>query len=584
MKEIKQKKWFTDFGVLVAFIILSVLFTSFFISSGRIALASDGSFHFSRAEELYQNLKSGSFFTFIATHTFHGSGVGTFLFYPTVFIYPWAFLRFLFNPITAFYIWYGVFMFLTLVISYYVMVKFSQNRLRGFVFALFYTVGSYHLYLGIKNYVLGEFIAYTFVPIAMYGFYEVVWGNSKKWPFLAVGCVLLLYSHLLSVVIAVGIMVIIFIITLILGKRLEQARWFALLKSIGLATLLGSWVVYPFISDYLKDELGGPTPGFTWIRSTSVVFDASLKNVASNKGVGLALLVAALIGWYFVKSKTQEKIFYILGIFFLLAVTNIFPYVILWKYNIFPALQVIQFPYRFLTYASFFLAIVVSEIVVKLSSNLSKYHEILLAMAMLLLSFCLYCSAVTPVLERIWNQNPQAKLQNVHDYYASVPSGGIIDKENYQSLFSYVILYGETDYYPKESFSNNDILSNQGAKSIISHEAKVGNQTEQLQAISLPNALLFNIKVTKATTIDLPVVSYASDVVYVDNKKVSFKTSDRGTIKINVKKGTHQIKVQYRMSSLFYVLFGVSLLGWISIFLVWVLRKVKLYCREGTVS
>ena len=276
MLKLLQKKWFERTALLVIFGLISVVFTSIFIVNGQIALDSDGSFHFSRVEELYQNLKAGSFFTFIATHTFHGSGVGTFLFYPAVFLYPWAGLRFIVDPISAFYIWYGAIIFLTLVIAYYSMVNFSKSRLRAYIFALFYTIASYHLYLGIKNYVLGEFIAYMFVPLVMYGFYEVIWGEPKKWPLLAIGTTALLYSHLLSVAMAVDIMTMLLVIGLIAKTSLTWQRVGALLKSVALAFILGAWVIVPFITDYLKSDLGGPRPGFTWVLSVTELLNASL--------------------------------------------------------------------------------------------------------------------------------------------------------------------------------------------------------------------------------------------------------------------------------------------------------------------
>lgn len=176
----RRDLWIRKILVVGLFIGLSILFTITFYINGRLGIDSDGSFHFSRVEEIYRNLKEGSFFTFIATHTFHNSGVGSFLFYPSVFIYPWATLRFIFDPLRAFYVWYGLVMFLTMAIAYYVMFKFSQRRIRAIIFAIFYAISAYHLYLGLKNYVIGEFIAYTFVPLVMYGFYEVVFGDAKS--------------------------------------------------------------------------------------------------------------------------------------------------------------------------------------------------------------------------------------------------------------------------------------------------------------------------------------------------------------------------------------------------------------------
>lgn len=306
----KYRTWINRGAVLLLFLGLSILFTSVFYLNGRLGIDSDGSFHFSRAEEIYRNLKEGSFFTFIATHTFHNSGAGSFLFYPSIFLYPWALLRFIFDPLRAYYVWYGSFMFLTLSLSYYAMFNFSRRRIRAVIFAVFYTISVYHLYLGLKNYVIGEFIAYTFVPLAMYGFYEVVFGNAKKWPVLGIGVALLLYSHLLSSVMAVAIMAMIFVVSLICGIFPNKDRWIALVKSVVLAILLSAWVLYPFITDFLKSSLAAPGPGFNFQYTMQDLWVASLENGATNRGIGIALIVAALIGWYFVKKNKQERILY----------------------------------------------------------------------------------------------------------------------------------------------------------------------------------------------------------------------------------------------------------------------------------
>ena len=82
---------------MLLFLTFSFLMIKNGIQSGKITTGTDWLFHVSRVEQIYQNLKQGSFFTFIATDVFNQSGVGTFLFYPDVFLYPWAFFRFFFK-------------------------------------------------------------------------------------------------------------------------------------------------------------------------------------------------------------------------------------------------------------------------------------------------------------------------------------------------------------------------------------------------------------------------------------------------------------------------------------------------------
>lgn len=181
------------------FVLVSFLAAYSVGKSGQImSIATDAGFHFSRVEQIYENLRHEKMFTFIATNTFHQSGIGSFLFYPTVFLYPWAGLRFLMSPVNAFYCWYGLMIFITLLVSFYSMKSFTEDKKRSLIFALVYTFALYRLQLGIGNFVLGEFIATTFLPLAFVGFYHVFWGDYHKWYDLAIGVSLVAYSHFLT--------------------------------------------------------------------------------------------------------------------------------------------------------------------------------------------------------------------------------------------------------------------------------------------------------------------------------------------------------------------------------------------------
>ncbi len=558
----RRDLWIRKILVVGLFIGLSILFTITFYINGRLGIDSNGSFHFSRVEEIYRNLKEGSFFTFIATHTFHNSGVGSFLFYPSVFIYPWATLRFIFDPLRAFYVWYGLVMFLTMAIAYYVMFKFSKRRIRAIIFAIFYAISAYHLYLGLRNYVIGEFIAYTFVPLVMYGFYEVVFGDAKKWPLLSMGVALLLYSHLLSTVMAVAIMAVIFIISLICGRIPDKVRWSALAKSVGLALLLSAWMIYPFITDYLKSDLGTPLPGFSFQYTMQEFWAASLENSATNRGIGIALLIAALFGWYFVKSDRRERIIYALGLTFIVLSTSLFPYSVLQRVESLSFLQVIQFPYRFSVYSSFFLAIVLSLMVTRLFDNKKKYQRIVTLLGVVSVASLLYFNSVTLMIDRISDPDPNVMLRETDDRFATVPQGAVLDHANYKLLFDYLVLYGETDYYPKQSFANNYITTNPAAQSIILHHVKVGEKVIEKTPVVAPNEITYQVALKKKATVDLPVIVYPGTKVYVNGKNVSHETSKRGTVMLNLNQGTYKITTRYEMSKIYYSMLFIALLSW----------------------
>lgn len=105
--------------IICGFALLSILLIYPFFRLHQISVFSDWAFHASRAEQIYENSKSGHLVTYIATSTFGNVGTGSFLFYPTVFLYPWAVFRLFVSPITAYM------MFLTLFfLRHYVLAIF----------------------------------------------------------------------------------------------------------------------------------------------------------------------------------------------------------------------------------------------------------------------------------------------------------------------------------------------------------------------------------------------------------------------------------------------------------------------------
>lgn len=549
--------------ILLLFCCLSFFFT-FWVARTQLlsGFTSDGSFHFSRAEEIYQNLRSGHLFTFIATHTFHNSGVGSFLFYPTVFLYPWALLRFVFDPIMAFYIWYGLFMFLTLSCAYYAMYGFSRDRLRAVMFALFYTISSYHVYLGLRNYVLGEFIAYTFIPLAMYGFYEVIWGDQHKWPLLAGGVALLTYSHMISVVITVGLFICLFLCRLIVDRHFSKERWIALLKSVTVTFLLVAWFLYPFWTDFIKTRLGTPSFGFAFLYSMQDLWQASLENYATNRGLGIVLLATALGGWYFVRHDKRELSLYILGLIFIVLSTNLFPYTEIARIKFLKILGVIQFPYRFTTYSSFFMAAILSLILVRIFRHFQGKAKVLVGLFVLSIAMCLYVQTLTPVLERLYNVSTTTRLKKATDKFAIPSEEAVIDKRNYYDLYTYRVPYGETDYYPKVAFDGNMIETNPKTQSILLHQAYIDHKTVVVYPRPQTNALEYQIKLKNTATVDLPVVAYPSEKVSVNGRTSAYTVSERGTVQVNLKRGVNNVTVYFEMKKTYYVLFGLAMLTW----------------------
>lgn len=179
MVKIKEHVNNSKFMIILGLLLFSIILIFPFFIAGQLGVHSDWSFHAARVQQIYLNLKHGEFFTFIGTNTFHNVGNGNFLFYPTVFLYPWALLEFVLKPIEAYLVYAWLLLFVTMLVSYFCMFSYSEgNNLQSIFFAIVYTIAPYHLYLIFQNYVLGEAQAYTFLPIVFLGIYKLLYKDK----------------------------------------------------------------------------------------------------------------------------------------------------------------------------------------------------------------------------------------------------------------------------------------------------------------------------------------------------------------------------------------------------------------------
>lgn len=548
---------------IMIFAVFSILIVFPIQSNHTISVLSDWSFHASRMEQIFRNLKGGNPFTYIASSTFGNIGTGSFLFYPTVFLYPWAFLHFIFSPITSFAVYICLLFFATFMISFFCMLSFSKgNQIFSLIFSVIYTIAPYHLYLGIGNYVLGEFIAYTFIPLIFLGLFNVLYGDKKKWVLLSIGMTLMLYSHLASVFITCEIISLIFLITLFMNKSIAKSRFINIIKSIVLTALLSSFVLVPFFTDYIGHDVTSVAKGIPILFGADTLFTQSLTNNATNKGgLGIMLVFTTMFGWMWTKNKMIEQISYYLGLFLTIIITSIIP----WKVLQNTFLASMQFPYRYTSYAIFFLSVVLASGL----SQLLKYFKIRWANVRLLkiikitgilfmgLFLCIGSSAdiilrnngTTDNNYLIKNKNSKIKSA----YTATAPI--LLDNKNYNYQFNYTVLYGETDYLPQKAIAH--------VKGMLNHVAFINGRKKVVQPSSSSNKLSYKLNLNKRSTVDLPVVAYNSTQVFVDGSNTSFADSKRGTVKVSIPNGKHIVSVFYEPSKIYFVSLAIAIITWI---------------------
>ncbi|POH15511.1 hypothetical protein BGL41_00095 [Fructilactobacillus sanfranciscensis] len=561
---------------ILIIIALSLLILIPFFKINQLGVHSDWSFHAARVQQLYLNLTRGHFFTYSATDTFSKVGNGNFLFYPTFFLYPWAFLKLFFTPIASYLIYVWLLFVATGLIAFFCMQSFDkQATWQSLFFALIYMIAPYHLYLTLNNYVLGEAQAYMFIPLVLLGMYNVIY--KDKWVMLAIGMTMMAYTHYVSLFISVEVCVAILVCYLIQNKKIELSKFVILAKSIGLFILLSLWQFIPLFTDYFHRDLFRPNPGFMLMQSAGDFFVSAVSNGAlcqvSNGtlrqgGIGLILLFTLIFGWLLIDKNSKYMWVYLLGVLFTWMITTAFP----WHYFIKTPLAIIQFPYRYTGYATAFLAITLSKILFTLQFD--KVNKNVINWGIVLIMPVLYAGSISPIIARNSNSDgtvPVLTSQRTGNYKTFRDAKDlpiIINNSSYNKQFSYGALYGETDYMPMKAIEN--------VESVLNRVSYINGHKKLLRQYSKANEIHYLVNTNRRSIINLPALQYHNTRVYINNRLVDTQISDRGTVLTNLPKGKYNIEVTYKPSMLLIVARVIAVMSWIYIVFLWGIKLWKI--------
>lgn len=172
-----------------------------FLVFQRFHMDWDSWFHFSRIYELAENIKHGKFVPDISYFSFNKQGYPVNFFYPYYINYPIALLQVLTDkPVLTVIIFNVLFHFMGLNIAYNSYNKLKNSPQSAFLFSIIYVYGYATLNIRMLN--MGTYnqqIAYLFLPMAITGIYQLMFGDDKKWKFdVIVSVIILTLTHLLT--------------------------------------------------------------------------------------------------------------------------------------------------------------------------------------------------------------------------------------------------------------------------------------------------------------------------------------------------------------------------------------------------
>lgn len=354
----------TYLWILALALVTSLPFFNQYITYGH-----DTRFHLARIEEICAGLKDGQFPVYIQIDAVKGYGYAAPILYPQLFLYIPAFLRAAgVSMVTA----VGIFILLinlaTAGIMYFCAFRMFASKFTARASSLIYMFALYRLVNQCTRFALGEELAMVFLPLVVYGLFEVLDRDWKKWPWLAVGCCGVLQSHVISTLFAV---LLIIVFSLIFFKKFFQKYRFVSLLKAGIWTiLLNLWFIVPFLEMNQKDlhtdnlllDINTMTVSFVHLFEMFPFADEGLDD-RMPVCLGIALIFFSACCLYglaageYKRDRKMPKLCLCLGILFTVMATQWFPWEALYRI---PSLKYlvsfIQFPWRFLACSTVFLS------------------------------------------------------------------------------------------------------------------------------------------------------------------------------------------------------------------------------------
>ena len=359
----------------------------------------DMDFHLYRLEGLKDGLLSGQFPVRVQPDWMNDYGYAVGIFYGDLFWFLPALMRIAGLTITFAYRFYVFTMNLATVIFAYLAFKnISKDRAIGLVCAAVYTLCQYRLVDLYYRGAIGEFSALTFVPLVIWGLYDVLTKETSSKEFkrgfliAALGYSGMIQTHILSCEMA-GLFTI--LICLIAVKRVFQLpRFIELCKIVICAIFINLWFLVPFFDFFLRDKFfvnDGSRDVFT-IQYIGTELQRVFAPLYLGMGVDLpaslggAVSLVMALGFVLAlavpkKERSEAEVqgilpVYLLGMLAAFMATNLFPYDALRAFPfLYKNLTAIQFPWRFFGLAAALLTFVLCGILAELKKRTKEAHS-----------------------------------------------------------------------------------------------------------------------------------------------------------------------------------------------------------------
>lgn len=517
----------------IFFIVLCLLSVYTTISYYNIQHGDDFYFHLRRFNALTDAFRDGTFPSYIDYKAIQGYGYLSNTFYSDIILLPFALInmftgsefayRFMIFFMTAFC---GISMYWSMKIIY-------KNTFAAFLSAILFCFCNYRLFALYNRGALGETLAFSFFPLIMLGLYYIIFGNYKRnWYVIAIGFTLIIYTHVLSSIIAF-ITTIIFIAIYNKPLRQEPRRLLYLLLAGGVTLLSTSYFVFSLLEQMLSNSFYYQSQAWAdpSLYSTSIYWlllgmteGLTQPEQFFFPKIGLLLCIGLFVRLFIYEKSVKLKsidIFVIVGLAYLACASNLVP----WKY----LPSTIQFPWRLFAFVSFFFAIAGGYYISRL-----MHTKIRSLIALVLFIFFIsvivaggsvnYNRTINP--ERLaWNAPPEILYHNI---------GGGME-------------YLPSRIHSKDFFDERDNTT-----------LPTRNDTHINNFVRDGKFTRFDVTLVNKDNLELPLIYYKGYSVKLDGKEIPIKQSDNGLIQI-IANQSGRVEAYYKGTTTQYASFAITI-------------------------
>lgn len=385
---------------------------------------ADLTYHLQRIEGVKDGLLTGQFPVRLEPRWVFDHGYANGIFYCNLLLYFPALLRMVGFTVTESYALYCIALNIaTAAIAWYCFGKMFRDDVIGLLCSALYTLSIFRVYRLLTTGAVGEGSAITFFPLVIYGIYLVFEAKPQdrefrnSWIVLGLGYAGLIQTHVLSCEITA--MVTILFCLCYLTRLFEKERFLKCVQGALLSLGLSLWYLVPFLDYYMTQDVKIRHASARTIQNRGVTFLQELHTFWSIQdmavegreqyvyptGPGMFLIFGVVIFFILLflgvlrKETGSEKGIAlrsaVLGCGFLWMATDRFPWDRLQAASGIASILIssLQFPYRFIGWATTLCVVVVGYLLLFFKKNAKKYYYVRLmiaAMSIVTLLPCLY--------------------------------------------------------------------------------------------------------------------------------------------------------------------------------------------------